>query len=136
MIPNSALKVGSTGRPAPRIASINDRRDDDISVLALLSEICDRLTRIEAKLAPRRAREPELLGHLLEAITGWCGSDEFFVVDLFDEHQLEKVFPNVSRKRVGRLLSTAVDQNVKGLTVEKILSEHNTAMWRVLRVVS
>jgi hypothetical protein len=77
-----------------------------------------------------------LIARLLLAIAGALGSEPFTSRDLRECAGAAIVLAGLSVKQIGRLLARAEGHPVEGYLVERVGSEINVTLWRVLASVS
>jgi hypothetical protein len=101
----------------------------------LLHEILDELKAIRASLSTHKqpCSDRDVLARLLPAIAGKLGSEGFQVRDVMRNEIFRQLIGNRNAHQLGNLLAKWQGQNIGGLIVERLTTEHGVAVWRVTR---
>jgi len=104
------------------------------------AEVCAirRLLELRGPASRLSRADRDRLDAILPVIAAVVGSEAFLIRELLqaDASGLALVLAGCSPKSLGRVLRRAEGVPVNGLLVERVGTEDNAAIWRVVKVVS
>jgi hypothetical protein len=104
----------------------------------VLAELVRLRQLVEAREASHLSRpDVDRLATVLPVIAAEVGSEAFLVREVIaaDSAGLRLVLTGCSSRSLGRLLRRAEGHPVGGLVVERVGTENNAALWRLVKVV-